>query len=102
MAYQITADTTDEVEELFEEVQNEELEEIKKKSVSGAVSYLIRTVFLNGIGLGTDFILSGYLSPEDFGIYGYVTQFVGLYVFFSEIRLAVALVQKDTEPTESS
>src|SRR5260221_581649 len=101
MAYQITADTTDEIEELFEEVQNEELEEIKKKSVSGAVSYLIRTLILNGIGLGTAFILSGYLSPEDFGIYGYVTQFVGLFVFFSDIGLAAALVQKKTEPTET-
>jgi O-antigen/teichoic acid export membrane protein len=101
MVYQKSADTTDEVEELFEKVEDEELEEIKKKSVSGAVSYLIRTLILNGIGISTAFILSGYLSPEDFGIYGYVTQFVGLFVFFSDIGLAAALVQKKTQPTET-
>ncbi len=101
MAYQTSTDVTNEVEELFEEGQEEALEEIKKKSVSGAVSYLIRTLILNGIGLATAFILSGYLSPEDFGIYGYVTQFVGLFVFFSDIGLAAALVQKKTEPTET-
>jgi O-antigen/teichoic acid export membrane protein len=101
MVYETAVDTSDEVEELFEDVQNEELEEIKKKSVSGAVSYLVRTLILNAIGLVTAFILSGYLSPEDFGIYGYVTQFVGLFVFFSDIGLAAALVQKKTEPTEA-
>lgn len=96
-----SADTQDELEELFEEVQDEELAEIKKKSVSGALSYFLRTLILNGIGLATVFILSGFLSPEDFGIYGYVTQFVGLFVFFSDIGLAAALVQKKTPPTET-
>jgi O-antigen/teichoic acid export membrane protein len=94
-------DTADEVEKVLEgEVFDEEqLAEIKKKSVSGAVSYFLRTLVLNGIGLATAFILSAYLTPEDFGVYGYVTQFVGLFVFFSDIGLAAALVQKKTEPT---
>jgi O-antigen/teichoic acid export membrane protein len=91
-------ETPNDVEDVFEE---KTLEEIKKKSVSGAVSYLLRTIVLNAIGIVTAFILSGYLSPSDFGIYGYVTQFVGLFVFFSDIGLAAALVQKKTEPTDS-
>jgi O-antigen/teichoic acid export membrane protein len=97
----VAVDVVDEVEQAFDpdQAQEVELAEIKRKSVSGAVSYLVRTLILNGIGLGTAALLSVYLSPEDFGVYGYVTQFVGLFVFFSDIGLAAALVQKKTEPS---
>lgn len=92
----VAADVTNEVEEIFDD---EKLEEIKQKSVSGAVSYFIRTLFLNAIGLATQGILGAYLSVVDFGIFGFVTQFVGLFSFFSDIGLGAALVQKKTEPS---
>lgn len=101
MIHQTSTDTTNEAEELFEETQEEALEEIKKKSVSGALSYIFRTFILYAIGLVTTLILSGYLTVEDFGIYGYVTQFLGLFIFFSDIGLSAALVQKKTEPTST-
>jgi len=104
MLNQTSVDTTDEVEEMFEQVhQSEEevLSEIKKRSVSGAASYLVRTLLLNMVGIVTNLILMGYLSVEDFGIYGFVTQFLGLFVFFSDIGLAAALVQKKTPPTRT-
>jgi O-antigen/teichoic acid export membrane protein len=91
-------DTTEEAAELDQEIDQFELDQIKKKSVSGATSYFIRTIFLNVIGIATAFVLSGYLTPADFGVYGYVTQFIGLLVFFSDIGLAASLVQKKDEP----
>jgi len=89
-------DTTDEITEVLDEV---ELQDVKRKSVSGAFSYIVRTLFLNGLGIVTAMVLSGYFSPEDFGIYGYVTQFIGLLVFFSDIGLAASLIQKKVIPT---
>lgn len=93
---QTPADTTDEVSELLDE---KALQDIKAKSVSGAISYFVRTLFLQGIGLVTAIVLSEYFSPADFGIYGYVTQFIGLLIFFSDIGLAASLIQKKNEPT---
>ncbi len=89
-------DTTDETEELMDEL---ELQDIKKKSVSGALSFVLRTIFLNAIGLISAAVLSGFLSPEDFGIYGYVTQFIGFLIFFSDVGLAASLIQKKEKPS---
>ncbi len=74
---------------------------LKKKTVSGAVSYFGRTLFLQGIGLGSAVILSWLLEPEDFGVYGFVIQIIGLLTFVSDIGFAAALVQKKQEPTNT-
>ncbi len=96
MINQTAPDTTDEVEDILDA---EQLTDIKKKSVAGAVSFLIRTAILQGIGLASAFVLSAYFSPEDFGVYGFVTQIIGLLVFFSDVGLAASLVQKKEEPS---
>lgn len=98
MVNQTPTDTTDEVQEVGE-VEAVDLSEIKSKSVSGATSYFARTILLNMIGLVASIVLSWYLSPEDFGIYGYVIQFIGILTFFSDIGLAASLIQKKTTPT---
>lgn len=77
------------------------IDQIKKKTVTGAMSYFLRTGLLQLIGLVAALILSWFFSPADFGIYGYVTQIIGLLVFFSDIGLAAALVQKKTQPTQA-
>lgn len=74
-------------------------EKIKKKSVRGAFSYLIRTLLLNLISISALLYLSSALEPAEFGIFGIVTQFVGLLIFISDIGLAAALVQKKNEPS---
>lgn len=98
MVNQTAADTIDEAQEVgaLDEI---ELAEIKAKSVSGATSYFLRTIFLNLVGLVASIVLSWYLSPEDFGIYGYVIQFIGILTFFSDIGLAASLIQKKENPT---
>ena len=72
---------------------------IKSKSVNGAASYFGRTILLNVVGLGSALLLSKFLRPEDFGLYGLVTQVIGILIFFSDIGLAAALVQKKEEPS---
>ncbi|MDH5532863.1 MAG: oligosaccharide flippase family protein [Candidatus Pacebacteria bacterium] len=93
-----SADTTDEVQEVGA-LDQLELDEIKSKSVAGAASYFARTILLNFIGIAASIVLTFYLSPEDFGIFGYVIQFIGILTFFSDIGLAASLIQMKTTPT---
>jgi len=98
MIQQTAPDTTDEVEELLSDV---EIQDIKAKSVTGVVSYFIRTAFLQGIGLLSVIFLSAFFEPEDFGVYGFVTQIIGLLIFFSDVGLAASLIQKKDKPSLS-
>ncbi|NCN03672.1 MAG: oligosaccharide flippase family protein [Candidatus Pacebacteria bacterium] len=93
-----SADTTDEVQEVSS-LDQLELDEIKSKSVAGATSYFARTILLNLIGIVASIVLSLYLSAADFGIYGYVIQFIGILTFFSDIGLAASLIQKKDKPS---
>ncbi len=84
---------------MIDTTQQAELQTIKKRSISGALSYLLRTVVLQGIGFLSLAILSSLFAPEDFGVYGFVVVIIGLLTFISDIGLAAALIQKQTEPT---
>lgn len=75
------------------------IHEVKRKTISGVTSYFIRTAILQSVGLAAAAVLSAFLSPEDFGIYGFVTQVIGLMIFFSDVGLAAALIQKKAEPS---
>lgn len=75
------------------------IEKIKQKSLIGATSFFLRTAILQGIGLIAAILLSAFFTPQDFGIFGFVIQIVGLLTFFSDIGLAAALIQKRAEPT---
>jgi O-antigen/teichoic acid export membrane protein len=96
MINQTAPDTTDELDELLQE---DDLATIKKKSVSGVLSFFLRTLFVQAIGLGSALVLSAYFSPEDFGVYGFVIQIIGILIFFSDVGLAAALIQKKQKPT---
>jgi len=75
-----------------------EANEFKKKSVSGAIFYTLRSLLLYGISMITAVILAGYLSAEEFGVYGIVTQIVALLQFFSDIGLGYTLIQQKEKP----
>lgn len=100
MVNNTSADTTDEVQEVGA-LNQADLDEIKSKSVAGAASYFARTIFLNLIGIAASIVLTFYLSPEDFGIFGYVIQFIGILTFFSDIGLAASLIQMKVTPSLS-
>ena len=96
MINQTAADTTDEVEEIL---SPEEVNEIKQKSLTGVFSYFFKTAILQGVGLASAFLLSAFFNPEDFGVYGYVTQIIGFLTFFSNIGLSASLIQKKKKPS---
>jgi len=76
-----------------------EMRAFKRKSVTGAASYFMRSIFLQAIGFASILVLSAYFDPEDFGIYGIVLSIIGILMFFSDVGLASTLIQKKDEPT---
>jgi O-antigen/teichoic acid export membrane protein len=98
MINKTAADTTEDLEEAL---SHDEVQTIKNRSVVGAFSYFARTAFLQAIGLVSAMVLSAFFSPEDFGVYGYVTQIIGLMIFFSDVGLAASLIQKKDHPSKT-
>lgn len=96
-------DTSNDEQEAMGDVDQKndpnDIQNFKKKTISGAISYTLRSLFLYGIGIGTSLVLGAYLTAAEFGIYGLVTQIVGLLQFFSDVGLGPALIQKKSEPT---
>jgi len=81
------------------ETSEEDIKSFKKKTVSGAVSFFIRTVILQLLGFAAQFFLASRLNPSDFGIYGIVIQLNALLTFFSDIGLGATLIQRQAHPT---
>ena len=78
-----------------------EFEVIKKRSALGISTFLLRMAFLQIITLISSIFVSRYLTPFAFGVYGIVANFVLLFVFFSDIGLAAALIQKKEKLTRN-
>ena len=70
------------------------IEDVRRKSIRGVMSYGLRTFVLYGINIVAGLILSAYLSPADFGVYFVVSSIIGLVTFLSDIGLAAALVPR--------
>ncbi len=79
--------------------QELDIELIKKKAISGVVTFTLRTFFIQAYTFFATFILTILLSPEIFGIYFVVLALINLLIYFSDIGLAAALIQKKEEPT---
>lgn len=77
-----------------------DIELIKKKAVSGVVTFTIRTIFVRFFTIFSTFILTILLDPESFGIFFIVSAILNFFVYFSDVGLAAALVQKREEPTD--
>lgn len=96
----MSATTTAAIDPVVEQLEeNESVDQLKQKTVSGAASYMARSLVLYGISMAASLVLGAYLSVDDFGIYTLVTQIIGLLTFFSDIGLASALIQKKSAPT---
>ena len=81
------------------EEQLNNLETLKKKIVFGIVTYTLRTFFIQAYTFAATFILTVILLPDIFGVYFVVLALINLLVYFSDIGLAAALIQKKEEPT---
>lgn len=82
-------------------MENLNLEEIKKRAISGTVALTLRTFFLQIVSLLATFILTIYLSPATFGVFFVVSALVNFLVYFSDIGLAAALIQKKENITDT-
>lgn len=71
----------------------------KGKVIRGTLALTTRTFLNQQISFIGNFILTIILAPSAFGIFFLVTASINFLNYFSDIGLAAALVQKESEPT---
>ncbi len=76
------------------------IETIKERSVRGIVVLTGRTFLLQVIGLVAQLFLFAYLGKYEFGVFAIVSAIINFLVYFSDIGLAAALIQKKEKPTD--
>src|SRR3990167_9224198 len=74
-----------------------DLELIKKRAISGVVTFTLRTFFIQIFTLFAYFLLTKLLEPYILGVFFVVSAFINLFIYFSDICLAAALIQKKEE-----
>lgn len=77
-----------------------DLELIKKKAISGVVTFTLRTFFIQFFTFIATFILTIIIDPAIFGVFFVVSAFINLFIYFSDIGLAAALIQKKQDLTK--
>lgn len=77
------------------------METVKERSVRGVVVLTGRTFLLQIIGLIAQLFLFAYLGKYEFGVFAIVSAIINFLVYFSDIGLAAALIQKKDKPTDS-
>lgn len=70
---------------------------IKDRSIKGVIAFTTRTFFLQIVSLLATFLLTVFLKPAEYGIFFVVSAAVNFLVYFSDIGLAAALIQKKDE-----
>lgn len=76
------------------------LETVKERSVRGVVVLTGRTFILQVIALVAQLFLFAYLGKYEFGVFAIVSAIINFLVYFSDIGLAAALIQKKDKPTD--
>src|SRR3989344_9386189 len=76
------------------------IETVKKRSVAGVMVLTGRTFLLQIIGLVAQLFLFAYLGKYEFGVFAIVSAVINFLVYFSDIGLAAALLQKKEKPTD--
>lgn len=76
-----------------EELLNTQM--LKRRSIRGAMAFTARTGFVQMVGFIANLILAALLVPADFGLYYIVDAAMGILVYFSDVGLAAALIQKE-------
>lgn len=70
------------------------LDTIKRRSVKGVAALTGRYFVLYAITLVSQGLLGAFLTTAQFGIFGIVSAIINFLVYFSDIGLAAALIQK--------
>lgn len=77
------------------------IESIKKKAIKGIAILTGRNFVLQFITQMAVFALTVFLDPSQLGIFFLVSAVVNFFVYFSDIGLAAALIQKKDEITQA-
>jgi len=77
------------------------LETVKQRSVRGVVVLTGRTFALQIIALVAQLFLFAYLGRYEFGVFAIVSAIINFLVYFSDVGLAAALIQKKDTPTDT-
>lgn len=81
--------------------QELDIELIKKRAISGVVTFTLRTFFIQFFTFIATLILTILLAPEIFGIFFVVSAILNFFIYFSDVGLAAALIQKKEELSRS-
>jgi O-antigen/teichoic acid export membrane protein len=73
---------------------------VKSRTVKGVVILTGRTFLLQIVSLTAQLFLFAFLGRYEFGVFAIVSAIINFLVYFSDIGLAAALVQKKEQPTE--
>lgn len=71
-----------------------EVQEVKRRSVSGVLALISRTFIIQIISFVATLALTIFLDPNTYGIFYLVSSVVNFLAYFSDIGLAAALIQK--------
>lgn len=70
------------------------IEAIKERTIKGVIALTGRNVFLQLLGLLATFLLTVFLTPDQFGVFFIVSAVVSFFAYFSDIGLGAAIIQK--------
>lgn len=76
------------------------LEEVKSRAIRGVVAIMGRGFIVTFIAQISQFFLLAFMDQDQMGIFWIISAAVGFLIFFSDIGLAAALIQKKEKPTE--
>src|SRR3989344_1029563 len=77
-----------------------DLDTVARKSVRGVFALVSRTFLIQILSIIASFILTIYLSPENYGVFFVVSSIVVFLTYFQDIGLAAALIQKKDKVTQ--
>ena len=70
-------------------MQEIDIASIKKRSIRGVFSLTSRTFLIQIISQVVTFLLTVYLSPDDYGVFFLVSTVIVFLTYFSDIGLAI-------------
>lgn len=76
------------------------LDEVKSRAIRGVVAIMGRGFILNFIAQISQFFLLAFMNENEMGVFWIISAAVGFLVFFSDVGLAAALIQKKDKPTK--
>lgn len=71
-----------------------EIQEVKRRSISGVIALISRTFIIQIISFLATFALTIFLDPNTYGIFYLVSSVINFLAYFSDVGLAAALIQK--------